>query len=254
MVFEETAPLSLQDKLGLLRQEYPELKDTPDDTIISGLGQHYPATLSDPDLRKAYRLVEGRKQIESETPTEFLRADAQDFGPGPLGNVLRFLAPGGQAITRGAGQLVSGVESFRDMLSAAPRVYLGDNALTRGFELATRPQGVEELLREHANALAERPNYGSQSLREAWSDGGGSTPAYMVEKGLEQVPQIAASLAAGGSGAVAGLSPKLAAYCCSHISAGGGRCISGDQGCHWQRIPCHLGTGRPHQHRLGAGR
>jgi len=222
-IFDRVTSVPLSEKLGLLKSEYPELKDVPDDHLISQLGRFYPATLADPEFRTAYKRVVGQQAIASETPTEFLRSDRADFGDGPLGNVLTYLAPGGRAIVRGAAQMIdSGVEAQK-AIAAAPRVYLGANPITIGIERGISGPALDQL-QELVKPAADAPLASAQGLKEAWQ--GGNTPAYLLERGLEQVPQIAASMGTGaGVGAtgmaetIASLSPRIAKMGPEAISA-----------------------------------
>lgn len=197
--------------LSSIREAYPELGQLPDEDLIVGIGEQN-KNIADAirwEMNRDSQLQLGRERIAAETPLEFDIADQQAAGDGPLGRIEQALGPGGRAIARGAGQMVTSSLAAKDMIAAAPRVWLGRNPLTDTFERVMSPNIGEEILRGAARPVAERPSYGPQSLKEAWADG--ETLQFLTERGLEQVPQMVGSLAAGDVTALAGLAPKTAA-------------------------------------------
>src|SRR5574343_247235 len=120
-IFDEVTSMPLSEKLGLLKSEYPE-----------------------------------QKEIAAETPTEYLRSDRADFGDGPLGNVLTYLAPGGRSIVRGGAQMIDSALEAQKALAAVPRVYLGANPITIGMEKGFAGPAFDQL-QEFVKPAAEAP-------------------------------------------------------------------------------------------------
>jgi hypothetical protein len=196
-----------------IRDQYPELRDIPDQELIEGVKEQ------NPDVASAIRFEQMREQqialerdsFNAEQDVEQRINDAELFGDGPTGRILQKLAPGGRAIMRGAGQLVEGVLGAQDAVAAAPRVWFGDNPATQFLEKNLRPTPLGEQIRSQAQAHSGTPNATSRSLSDAFEEGGLAPIEYLTEKGAEQIPNLAVGAATGGAGTLAGLSPKAAA-------------------------------------------
>lgn len=206
--------MPLSEKLGLLKSEYPELKDIPDDHLISQLGRFYPDTLADPEFRTAYRRVVGQQEIAAETPTEYRKAETADLPEDNAANYLSGFRAGSEALStlgrsavRGTADILGNLESTAEMLGAMPRAVLGRNPATGILSMLANPTG--RTIRDQTDPITEAPLSTAQTLKEAWESG--QTPGYLAERAAEQAPQLGLSLVTSGTGLMAGLSPKAAA-------------------------------------------
>ena len=213
-IFDEVTSMPLSEKLGLLKSEYPELKDIPDDHLISQLGRFYPDTLADPEFRTAYRRVVGQQEIAAETPTEYRKAETADLPEDNAANYLSGFRAGSEALStlgrsavRGTADILGNLESTAEMLGAMPRAVLGRNPATGILSMLANPTG--RTIRDQTDPITEAPLSTAQTLKEAWESG--QTPGYLAERAAEQAPQLGLSLVTSGTGLMAGLSPKAAA-------------------------------------------